>query len=209
MKRLRKVQIGMDKDVASKIADEEKMREIQRQKQLEDQAKKDEEFVRQMLLQEQKQNKKKKKSKIQKEFKDKQLAKQYSFDKNHDQQHQNQNIDQLMQISNANGRTTLSQQIASVAIKQQQERLMGGKQKKSVLDLWIKSQMQLMCGQLPTLCKKYGIPLNRLENMYGNKIKRSFQPEVDQYHYLKFRDEHYDPNEFKETKQSNKINPLL
>eukprot|EP01084_Bolivina_argentea_P204039 348402_1 len=72
---------------------------------------------------------------------------------------------------------------------------MGGKQKKSILDLWIKSQMQLMCGQLPTLCKRYGIQLNKLDDMYGGP-KRDYQPKIDEKHYLKFRAENYDPKEF-------------
>merc|ERR1712228_851148 len=97
----------------------------------------------------------------------------------------------------------LSQQIASVALAQQRERLSGNKKKKkNVLDLWIKSQMQLMCGQLPSLCKKYGIQLDRLEDVYASK-KRSFQPQYDATHYLKFRDDHYDPKEF-ETKRKSK-----
>eukprot|EP00483_Globobulimina_turgida_P008556 UN08574 len=101
----------------------------------------------------------------------------------------------MMQIANANNKNNLSQQIASVALAQQRERLMGGKVKKGVLDLWIKSQMQLMCGQLPTLCKKYGVQLNKLNDMYGDK-KRDYQPKIDQHHYLKFRGANWDPKEF-------------
>eukprot|EP01084_Bolivina_argentea_P022283 41410_1 len=57
--------------------------------------------------------------------------------------------------------------------------------------------MQLMCGQLPTLCKIYGVQLNHLDDLYVNVDKKpDYQPKIDQLHYLKFRSANFDPNEF-------------
>ena len=206
MNHLREVQIGMDEDVAKRVELEEKAAEEKRRKELEEQARKDEEYVRSLLLHEQRKPAAKIKknarshSRINSSYRDVDINNINNNNNNNNNKHKPQqraesDVEQMMQIANANSKSNLSQQIASVALAQQRDRLMGGKQKKSVLDLWIKSQMQLMCGQLPTLCKKYGIKLNKLDDMYGNH-KPNYQPKIDQYHYLKYRAEHYDPKEF-------------
>ena len=43
-----------------------------------------------------------------------------------------------------------------------------------------------MCGQLSTICKKYGVQLNRLSQMYGDEKR----------FYAKFHADNYDPQEF-------------
>ena len=117
---LKAIDVGMDEDVAAELQREEAQEEERRRKALDEQAKRDEEYdpeyVRSLLLMEENKAKGGKGSK----------AKEAG-------------VAQLMSLSNANSTSkNLSQQIASVALAQQRECLMGGKAKKSVLDLWIK-----------------------------------------------------------------------
>ena len=83
---------------------------------------------------------------------------------------------------------------------QQRQILTGSKPNQSVRDLWMLSQTQLMCGQLPTVCKKYNVKLNRLDNVFlRSNSKANYQPKYDENHYLKYRCDHYDPTEFQIT----------
>merc|ERR1712232_1040699 len=105
MANLRNIQIGMDEDVAKKMLNEEAEAEERRKKELEEQRKRDEEFIKNMLLQEK--------------------AKGGGGGGGHKKQSSmaynngmraSQSTEQMMEVSNANSRSNLSQQIASVAL---------------------------------------------------------------------------------------------
>ena len=69
------------------------------------------------------------------------------------------------------------------------------KKSQDILQLWIKSQLQLMCGELPTVCKKYGVKLKSLDEVLGRDKSKQFQPKISApLHYLNFRhnDDRYD-----------------
>eukprot|EP01084_Bolivina_argentea_P313457 542835_1 len=135
MNQLRTIQVGMDEDVAKRILDQEAAAEQRRRKQLEEQRRKDEEYVKSLLMAEQK-PKPMKKSKSQQseseEVSQRSSSQSVAVHKQKVQNSQNHHqkvqtdVEEMMKFANAQSKTNLSQQIASVALAQQRDRLLGG-----------------------------------------------------------------------------------